>query len=171
MARQHTSRPRSQRHGSVCVDASVFPLHAVDKSQELLQYPPRPMPAGSCTCRLDMNKTRIPMDCPSPWSTPAGTTLVSSGGAMSDTHAVCVGGCCEAVALSDTSQDLCGLLATLQVPPALQIAPDGALIEEKSGNSISLRGINWFGWSVGSYNFDGLFVRAGSGDFSFEVGG
>jgi hypothetical protein len=54
-------------------------LPAVDKAFEVLQYPPRPMPDGACTCRYDMNKSRIPMDCPSPWSNLAGTTMVSTG--------------------------------------------------------------------------------------------
>jgi hypothetical protein len=46
----------------------------------------------------------------------------------------------------------------LQVPPALRLAPGGMLVQEGSSKPVVLRGINWFGWSVGSFNFDGLWV-------------
>jgi hypothetical protein len=45
-----------------------------------------------------------------------------------------------------------------QVPPALKLAPGGKLIEQKSGSPAVLRGVNWFGWSVGSFNFDGQWA-------------
>ena len=54
----------------------------------------------------------------------------------------------------------------LQVPPALQIAPGGVLLEEDSGKPAVLRGINWFGWHVGSFNFDGLWVSGGNQSIS-----
>jgi hypothetical protein len=54
------------------------------------------------------------------------------------------------------------LLLLLQVPPALQLAPDGLLLQEGTNKPVVLRGINWFGWSVGSFNFDGMWVRIDS---------
>lgn len=46
----------------------------------------------------------------------------------------------------------------MQVPPPLKLAAGGMLVQETNGKPAVLRGINWFGWSVGSYNFDGLWV-------------
>lgn len=46
----------------------------------------------------------------------------------------------------------------LQVPPALKLAPGGKLVEQQSGSPAVLRGVNWFGWSVGSFNFDGQWA-------------
>lgn len=34
------------------------------------------------------------------------------------------------------------------------------LVQEGSSKPVVLRGINWFGWSVGSFNFDGMWVSA-----------
>lgn len=45
-----------------------------------------------------------------------------------------------------------------QVPPALKLAPGGVLLQEGSSKPAVLRGLNWFGWSVGSFNFDGMWV-------------
>jgi hypothetical protein len=53
----------------------------LDAAAEVLAYPPRPMPPRACTCRHTFNSTRVPMDCPSPWSSRAGTSLVSLTGA------------------------------------------------------------------------------------------
>lgn len=54
------------------------PLRADGMASEVLQYPPKPLPPGACTCRLGWDKERLGMDCPSPWATPAGTSKVSS---------------------------------------------------------------------------------------------
>ena len=45
---------------------------AVNVSMELLQYPPRPLPADACACRQNYDRQTIPMACPSPWDTSAG---------------------------------------------------------------------------------------------------
>lgn len=49
---------------------------AIFDPSEVLSYPPPPLPDHACTCRLRYDKSRIPMACPQPWSTPAGNSSV-----------------------------------------------------------------------------------------------
>jgi hypothetical protein len=66
------------------------PLQADAMASELLQYPPRPLPQGACTCRIGWDKQRLAMDCPSPWASAAGTSKVSCGcrGSLACRHRV-----------------------------------------------------------------------------------
>ncbi|WIA11531.1 hypothetical protein OEZ85_011642 [Tetradesmus obliquus] len=115
----HSCQPYSNLFRKWTCQVNVQDQPPVDADKEILQYPPRAMPADACTCRHGWNKTRVPMACPSPWSSPAGTS---------------------------------------KVPPALKLAPGGKLVEQQSGSPAVLRGVNWFGWSVGSFNFDGQWA-------------
>ncbi|KAF8070911.1 hypothetical protein HT031_000992 [Scenedesmus sp. PABB004] len=123
----------------------------VDAEKEILQYPPRPMPAGACTCRHGWNKERVPMECPSPWASPAGTSKVRA-------RTAAVGGARAARALRVYAGALRAARRAAQVPPPLALAPGGLLLEQPSGTPAVLRGVNWFGWSVGSFNFDGQWA-------------
>lgn len=38
------------------------------------------------------------------------------------------------------------------------MAKTGQLVEEATGKPAVLQGINWFGWSVGAFNFDGQWA-------------
>lgn len=114
----YSCQPYSRMYRKWTCQVDVQDQPPVDASKELLQYPPRAMPAGACTCRHGWGKDPVPMDCPSPWSSIGGTS---------------------------------------QVAPALKLAK-GTLVRESDGRPAVLRGVNWFGWSVGSFNFDGLWA-------------
>ncbi|GBF87397.1 glycoside hydrolase [Raphidocelis subcapitata] len=86
---------------------------------ELLQWPPRPVPRGACSCRVAVNGSRSGMDCPSPWDHPAGAS---------------------------------------QVPTPIRVGARGVFVSTESGAPVALRGVNWFGWELGSHNVDGLYA-------------
>lgn len=99
------------------------------------------------------------MDCPSPWANVAGTSMVSHSVAQCSVgvdrfhlpaHAS-FSGCQQEHGCAPT-------WLWLQVPPALKLAAGGVLLAEGTNKPAVLRGINWFGWSVGSFNFDGLWA-------------
>jgi hypothetical protein len=60
----------------------------------MLQYPPRPLPPGACTCRIGWDKQRLGMECPSPWASAAGIRKVSRSClylSLQANHLWCVG--------------------------------------------------------------------------------
>jgi hypothetical protein len=44
------------------------------------------------------------------------------------------------------------------VPPPVQVGPNGRFVSALNGADIVLKGVNWFGWNVGQFNVDGLWV-------------
>jgi hypothetical protein len=138
--------------------------YAVDTAKEILAYPPRAMPRDACTCRHG-------------WASLAGTSKVcvigaiviflpcarlpahemQPGRSMPHTcyHTECVCVCMHVYMRWRQDKPGHGLL---QVPPPLRIEPGGKLVDANSGKPAVLHGVNWFGWHVGSYNFDGLWA-------------
>ncbi|KAI8465992.1 MAG: hypothetical protein J3K34DRAFT_435184 [Monoraphidium minutum] len=114
-----TCQPESQNFRTWSCRADVSDRPTVDESGELLQYPPRALPADACTCRTNADEERVPTSCPSPWSTPAGTK---------------------------------------QVPQPIRVGKGGRFVSTETGGDVVLRGINWYGWSVGQFNVDGLWA-------------
>ncbi|KIZ04477.1 hypothetical protein MNEG_3478 [Monoraphidium neglectum] len=112
-------QPGSQDYRVWTCSADVTAGPPVDDAAELLQYPPRKLPEGSCTCRTDANEERVPTACPSPWSTPAGTD---------------------------------------QVATPIKVGKKGRFYSTETGQDVVLHGVNWYGWSVGQFNFDGLWA-------------
>lgn len=68
----------------ICTQDLASPVHHLLSAgrntpafdHELLLYPAHPMPPNACTCRLGYDKSRMAMDCPSPWDSLAGTSQV-----------------------------------------------------------------------------------------------
>jgi hypothetical protein len=48
-----------------------------------------------------------------------------------------------------------------QVLPPLTLVSGGRLVLEETGEPAMLRGLNWFGWNVGAFNMDGMWVSSG----------
>ena len=44
-------------------------------------------------------------------------------------------------------------------PPPVAVGRGGRFVDAATGADVVMRGVNWFGWNVGQYNFDGLWVR------------
>lgn len=55
--------------------AAASILYDVD-TEHFLRYPPKPLPAKACACRMDINRQLARTTCPSPFDTPAGTRMV-----------------------------------------------------------------------------------------------
>jgi hypothetical protein len=47
---------------------------------------------------------------------------------------------------------------TRQIPTPIKVGARGRFVSAKTGEAVVMRGANWFGWNVGAYNFDGLWV-------------
>jgi hypothetical protein len=61
-------------------------------------------------------------------------------------------------------------MCTWQVLPPLEFAPGGRLQLVETKEDAVLRGANFFGWNVGAYNFDGLWVSSSSTSSSNREG-
>jgi len=71
-----TCQPGSQNFRVWTCQADVTGRSPVPDKNEVLRFPPRPMPSSACTCRVDGNGERVMTGCPSPWEHTAGTTQV-----------------------------------------------------------------------------------------------
>ncbi|KAF8068194.1 zinc finger CCCH domain-containing protein 18 [Scenedesmus sp. PABB004] len=60
----------------LCTAAVLHSAATDSPDDEHLRFPPRPMPAEACACRVNLHKARVPAACPSPWESLAGTSLV-----------------------------------------------------------------------------------------------
>lgn len=74
-------QPSGQNYRVWTCQTDVTDRAPVPDDEELLQYPPRQLPADACTCRLRGNNSeRVATNCPSPWAHPAGTSQVGRRG-------------------------------------------------------------------------------------------
>lgn len=74
-----TCQPAGQSYRIWSCKADITDQAPVPDALELLAYPPRPLPPGACTCRVNAEGERVAMGCPSPWDHPAGTKQVGGG--------------------------------------------------------------------------------------------
>lgn len=139
-------------------------------AQQALQHPPRPLPPGACTCRLDGNGSRVPMDCPSPWQHAAGHRLVRRRHARRWAGArgrVCWTVRCPKVPHTDSAgvgqqtarlHPLRPRRPRHQVPEPIKVGARGRFVSTTTGDDVVLHGVNVFGWNVGAFNIDGLWA-------------
>jgi hypothetical protein len=46
------------------------------------------------------------------------------------------------------------------VATPIKVGKKGRFYSTETGQDVVLHGVNWYGWSVGQFNFDGLWVSA-----------